>query len=145
MMTRNQCLRCGGHCSLRPALGPRQLWVEIAGMTCTAFSSFGLQWRWADPSAIPCLIWAMWCAHEKPDVILAECVGEFETTPIEEIFHEYHFVKNKVCPSQLGWPCRRRRFYGAWVKKETMTILGTTIQTAPSLFAELFHHEIIGD
>jgi len=132
------CVVCRDRCPLIPPDRGHQLWIEIAGPTCTAFSSFTSGWRWADASAIPCLIWAFWMRWAQPDLILAECVSEFDTRPLEEIFEEaYVFVQTTICPVDLGWPCRRRRFYGAWVRRKTFA-LDLHADDVPGTFSRVF-------
>ena len=116
VMTDDTCIQCGpgSRCPLAPNRRDVKFWVEIAGMTCTAFSPMGSQWRWADASSLPCLVWAFWVRAAQPDIALAECVGQFETGPIEEILDHFVFYRIDLCPSLLGWPARRIRFYGAW-------------------------------
>jgi len=73
-----------------------------------------------------------------PDLILAECVSEFDTRPLEQFFEEsYVFVKCNICPVDLGWPCRRRRFYGAWVRRKTFA-LDLHADDVPGTFSRVF-------
>ena len=132
------CARGGQHCCLKPARAGR-LWVELAGVTCTAFSNFGSKLRWVDPSAVPCLVWCYWCRPTAPDIILVECVSEFEAACLEAILSDYAFLKVIFCPTTLGIPSRRKRFYGAFVNKRSLAIdSGLPAEDTSFLFHSIF-------
>ncbi len=80
-----------------------QLWVEIAGSTCVAWSSLGDGEGWLHESSPPCLTWAWECVAARPDVVIHECTRHFDGEALASIWREDYTVESKVItPTQWG-------------------------------------------
>ena len=77
--------------------------------------------KWTDKTAIPALVWAMWCQWAQVDIIILECVTELELWPLEDIFNEYECVSISLCPTWLGIPSRRKRLFSCSVHSRSYT------------------------
>ena len=102
-------------CSVVPSTRGNALWVETAGITCTAFSNYGRRLRWADASAIVSLTWAWWVRAHRPDMVCIECVPQLEWEPIAKILDMYAHITDIIDPVAFGVPSRRRRSYGMFI------------------------------
>jgi hypothetical protein len=114
------CIVHGQSCSLRPAASPGDLWIELAGSTCVAWSTMGAGWGWLDPSTVPCLTWAFWAARAGPDGIIHENVRPFDWQFFNDpdIFGERFWIAS-MChsPVDLGVPANRPRRYTALLSR----------------------------
>ena len=66
---KSPCARCQQNCSHRPdarLIARERLWLEVAGVTCVAFSRFGSLLKWADKSAVVCLVWGILGSPQPP-------------------------------------------------------------------------------
>ena len=108
------CLLHRRECSLKPAAGPRDTWIEIAGSTCVAWSTMGAGWGWLDSSTVPCLTWAFWASNASPDCVIHENVRPFDWGFFRdpEIFGERYWVASYChSPVDQGVPASRPRRY----------------------------------
>lgn len=114
------CVRHGRMCPLKPAVGPRDAWIEIAGSTCVAWSTMGAGWGWLDASTVPCLTWAYWAASAEPDCIVHENVRPFDWKFFEDpaIFAGRYWVASQChSPVDQGIPANRPRRYTVLLSK----------------------------
>ncbi|MCP4243677.1 MAG: hypothetical protein GY772_24245 [bacterium] len=88
------------------------LHFEIAGQTCTPWSSVGEQMGWLDPESIAALVWAFSANQMRPDHIIDECTQGFDHEFFASVFAEHYTIHPlKFCPTQLGIPAHRPRKY----------------------------------
>ncbi len=139
------CVACRKRCPLRPPNRHGALWLEVAGVTCVGFSNFGSRLKWLDKSALVCLTWAHWVLHAQPDLVIVECVAEWEPGPVETLFAKDWVMLHRVCcPSDLGHPTRRRRAYFTWGRRAKFCLLDTPENVA-HLFGTLYFRRIAAD
>ena len=125
------CVAHGKLCPLKPAAGPEDVWIEIAGSTCVAWSSMSKsRWGWLDASSIPCLVWAAWVAHARPDCIIHENVRSFDWTffnALDIIDDNYWVASACHSPVDQGIPANRPRRYTILLSKSLrmLTIPGS--------------------
>lgn len=112
---------CWNHrrkCALKPEVRTRDLWIELAGTTCVAWSSMSSSsYGWADESGLPCLVWAFWLARQVPlpDAIVHEIVPHFNW---HKFFNDpviwlgkFHSRSLTGTPEKWGVPSSRPRRY----------------------------------
>ncbi len=85
--------------------------MEVAGNTCTPWSSRGSRQRWLDPHSVTNLIWMYSVRAAKPHYIVNECVPAFDAQVLETVFDQYHLSSWVLNPLMLGLPASRGRRY----------------------------------
>ena len=120
----------GRHCTWRPEIdASKEVWIEIAGLSCTPWSQRGARLGWLDEASLPALIWGVSLRVKPPSVVVTECVPSFPHYFLDRVFdldeesdedgeddehkgesqpriHPYCFS-----PTDLGWPANRPRQY----------------------------------
>lgn len=117
------CVLHSRMCPLKPAVGPRDTWIEIAGSTCVAWSPMGAGWGWLDASTVPCLTWAFWAARAGPDCIVHENVCPFDWKFFEDpaIFGGRYWMASQChSPVDQGIPANRPRRYTVLLSKNLL-------------------------
>ena len=136
------CKTCGCTCAWAPPREDNQLWVEVAGNTCTPWSSRGKMNGWLDPASLVALIWVFslkFASQGPPDVIINENVVGF---PAERLFHLV-FPSSIVCshvwsPCDLGIPSHRPRRYTLVFPRPTSKLYGNVSYDMDTLRAVCF-------
>eukprot|EP00435_Cladocopium_sp_Y103_P003618 s3521_g1.t1 len=105
------CCKCNAFCQWAPQVGPPQdglveLWLELAGNTCTPWSACGKGLGYLDEASIPSFIWAFSLKKisRPPDALVNECTPRW---PAQEFFGEVFdecVVETAVGSRQCG-PC----------------------------------------
>ena len=107
------CFRCNRDCRWFPQVAGQELWVEIAGNTCTPWSQRGSRKGFLDAAAIPALVW-LWSLKYAggPHIIINENVPSFPSERFFKLAFGNSSVSSALCsPADLGIPTRRRRKY----------------------------------
>lgn len=74
-------------------------------------------------SVIAFMIWSYETLFWSPDVVLHECTPSFDVEGLATVFGAMYVILSFVfCPSDLGWPTRRRRRYTVLVHKTRRVI-----------------------
>ena len=96
--------------------------VNTAGSTCIAHSSMGKRGGLIDPTIIPFAIWCAERLHTKESLILHECTAHHPSeTVFERLFGSaYAVLVYKICPSMLGFGCKRIRKFTVLVRKDVL-------------------------
>ncbi len=114
------CFRHGAGCPVFPKKSEGQLWVEIAGSTCVAWSSLGDGEGWLHEASLPCLTWAWECVAARPDVVIHECTRHFDGEGLASILRPHYTVESKIItPTQWGLPAQRQRKYTVALLQES--------------------------
>ena len=86
------CCKCNAYCEWAPRVGTSEaglieLWLELAGNTCTPWSARGKGFGYLDEASIPSFIWAFSLKKTRrpPDALVNECTPRW---PAEEFFSE---------------------------------------------------------
>jgi hypothetical protein len=125
----DHCFVCNATCPRHPppAIRGSRAYAVIGGNTCTPWSSMnvdGLGWL-ADHS-IPFIIWLdelMSVGSAEPDLIIQECVGQFDVWGLMLLVSDKFIVQQaKYSPKNLGIPVNRLRSYTVCVNKAKMVI-----------------------
>ena len=126
-------------CPLWPEMAPGCLHVEIAGNTCTPWSTRGLGMRWLDPHSVTCLIWMFSVRAARPTFIVNECTPAFEAFLFRFLFKSYGFFTSVICPTDFGVPSSRpRRYTWLWDSEHVEPIAAIDVDLLGSLcFAKL--------
>ncbi|CAE7578483.1 unnamed protein product [Symbiodinium sp. CCMP2592] len=121
--------------------------VNLAGTTCTGWSSAGKGLHFADPSERPHAIWlAERVARAEQgveDMVISECTPRY---PVKEKLadlektHEIIFLH--ISPMQLGWPVRQSRVFTCSLNRESMAWVGPDQSAVADHFLQLFGREI---
>ncbi len=94
------CRKCGGGpCPTNPRSLPRlrrALWVEVAGSTCVAFSSFGQRNKWLHESTLVVLVWAAAMRCMQPDIIIHECVATFDPAVLDRLLNRIDTAQQRA-------------------------------------------------
>ena len=102
------------------------LHVEIAGNTCTPWSTAGVRHGWCHRCTLPCLVWAMTQKRLGKDVIINECTPTWEAEVLDaEIFQDlampnakkYTFHSFCFNATSMGIPASRDRKWSLWLRK----------------------------
>ena len=106
------CFKHSKACPWKPSLRPGELWCEIAGTTCVAWSSMrsgsSAHRKWMHSSTLPCLAWLHFLKTQQPHIWLHECVHGFESGIFNAHLQDTYSIWSHVfCPSQLGVPATR--------------------------------------
>eukprot|EP00439_Symbiodinium_sp_Y106_P004366 s4167_g1.t1 len=136
------CKSCGSTCAWAPPRQDNQFWIEVAGNTCTPWSSRGKMHGWLDPASVVALIWAFslkFADGGPPDVIINENVVGF---PAEKLFHLI-FPGSIVCshvwsPCDLGIPSHRPRRYTLVFPRASSKLFGRVSYDLDTLRAVCF-------
>lgn len=108
------CYACDRRCPLEPDLHGDDVWLEVAGVVCLAWSTMrrGSLGSWLHESTLPCLVWLMWLKQSKVNFAVVECVRGFDyKTALKIVFPEFNGFCIKFSPSHLGVPSTRWRSY----------------------------------
>jgi len=129
------CQRHGCMCRVCPVKDtrghPHPLHVEIAGTTCTAWSSMGAGWGWLDKSALPCMVWMFWVLAVEPDIVLHECTPRFQHQQLADILDGKFWCESVVMsPEDWGVPAKRPRRYTMLLNRKWQ-LPAATSSTAP--------------
>ena len=100
--------------------------MEVAGLTCIAWSSYGKHEGFAHPSMRPFFVWACLMRKRRPLVLVVESASKFPTEKLEEflgdIYHLQFFFHQG--PNQHGWPITRPRMYCLGFLRKKLTFVG---------------------
>ena len=122
------CTVHGRRCQLETAQ------FHWAGIPCVAMSPMGRR----DGTDGACMsAWGAWAALRlrlQEPVIVVECSDKLDSTVLSSIFEEHYILESRIlCPLQLGWVGRRRRFWGVLIHRrliaEAFTKLGNDFIT----------------
>lgn len=85
--------------------------VNVAGTTCTSWSTMGSGHHWTAWSAVIFVVWAFATLAEEPHIILHECTAAFDESWLHTIFGAYYIVQSMMITpdDDLGYPSSRRR------------------------------------
>ena len=119
--------------------------INVAGVTCVAYSAEGKQERGAHKSELPHSIWAserrQWAQDGREDLFFSECVKRY---PVQEKLVDKmkgHDIKSVVTgPLQRGIPVRRDRLGMAGTNKKTILWVGPENYKAD--FKQKFHRAL---
>jgi hypothetical protein len=132
----------------------RPLIVNIAGVTCLEYTSLGKQKRDGGCHDLYHSVWSLErqqvARQGLEDVYFSECADRYpaESLQVDKFSETHCVVVLRTCPSQMGFPIRRRRRYTAGLNKQTCIWVGPSTQEDVNLeFQALFHRtlELTGD
>ena len=142
------CSACNQECRLIPPAFDEggAVWVEIAGNTCTPWSSCGALMGWLGAASLPSLVWGAWLHRARPHLVINECTPHWPATTFFQKFlgdssAACRIDEIKVSPDTLGIPCLRPRLYTV-VSSGTCT---TELMPLPSLFRQTMVRELVAD
>jgi len=126
--TTSWCYRCEKQCSVFPELQTGEqgdIWLEIAGNTCTPWSRAGSELGWLDRASLPALAWGYWLRRGHPHFIVNECTPAW---PAKDFFarimpQQYRLGSISVSPEDLGIPSRRPRLYTTCASTTTTSLI----------------------
>ena len=108
----------------------RPLMVNVAGVSCTPWSSEGAQEQTASACEVPHSIWLaeriVRGSRNQEDIAFVECTPKYpmEDTLGRELGSTHHVVSMTFGPEHLGWPTKRLRVMGAAINMATCVWLG---------------------
>ncbi|CAL1151620.1 unnamed protein product [Cladocopium goreaui] len=113
------CCKCNAFCEWAPQVGPSQdglieLWLELAGNTCTPWSARGKGLGYLDEASIPSFIWAFSLkkTSRSPDAVVNECTPRWPATEFfSEVFDDAVVETANFSPTDMGIPVNRPRAY----------------------------------
>ena len=118
------CYKCKKNCSViqRPfEEDDGVLRLHVAGVNCYDWSSMGQGSQWLGESLLPFVQWCKERLVMQEDLILVECVLNFDDTMLAELFAEdYDLLTLRVSPTLLGEPVERGRKYMILLRKEKL-------------------------
>ena len=130
---KQKCFRCGRLCSVTGKQGVPTL--VVAGVTCVDWSRIGLGKGCSGPSYIVFCAWALQILADMPELVIVECVQQFDLALLEVFKHKYTYTAIDFAPLNLGFPSERRRRYMILALRESIT---QHIPGPMPLFANLF-------
>ena len=135
------CFRHHQQCPLWPADDASNLHVEVAGNTCTPWSSSGKCFGWLDPASIPCIAWLHSMREVSPSILFNECTPTFDVEILRRLFQDtHHFASHVFGPTAMGIPCNRDRRYTILLRKDRCQGLGILEKTR---FQELISARLV--
>jgi hypothetical protein len=104
------CCKCNAFCEWAPQVGPSQdglieLWLELAGNTCTPWSARGKGLEYLDEASIPSFIWAFSLkkTSRSPDAVVNECTPRWPATEFfSEVFDDAVVETANFSPTDMG-------------------------------------------
>ena len=106
-------------CPLWPAETSNRIHVEVAGNTCTPWSTSGKQMGWLDSESIPCIVWLYSMQCVSPSILVNECTPLFDAEILRRLFQKtHHFATHVFGPPLLGIPACRDRRYTVLMRKD---------------------------
>ena len=125
---RAPCVNCNRMCRWSPPPPKKgEIWVEVAGNTCTPWSVRGKSWGWLDVQSLPALVWAfsLKFAPAMPDIIINECVPSFPAEAFfSQVFPGSVVRSTTFSPVDLGLPVNRLRRYSLIFPKQSSPVYG---------------------
>lgn len=125
---RAPCVQCNRMCKWAPPPATKaEIWVEVAGNTCTPWSHRGKSWGWLDLQSLPALVWAfsLKFTESQPDVIINECVPSFPAEVFfSQVFPGAVVRSTTFSPVDLGMPVNRLRRYTLVFPKQASPLFG---------------------
>ncbi|CAE7037690.1 unnamed protein product [Symbiodinium sp. CCMP2456] len=113
------CFRHQKVCPFWPPSSSDAWHVEIAGSTCTPWSSSGKHLGWLDKESVPCLVWMHAVAGVRPAIVIHECTPTFDVEVMLRFFQDDYVGSSLVFgPLDLGIPCNRLRRYTVLLRKD---------------------------
>ncbi|CAE7378643.1 unnamed protein product [Symbiodinium sp. CCMP2592] len=121
--------------------------VNLAGTTCTGWSSAGKGLHFADPSERPHAIWlAERVARAEQgveDMVISECTPRYPVKEkLADLEKTHEIIYLHISPMQLGWPVRRSRVFTCSLNRESMAWVGPDQSAVADHFLQLFGREI---
>ena len=138
-----KCLICKSYCCINPRANlayKDYTWLEVAGTTCSPFSTLSDNPCWLDPSTFAVLSWAYATRYDEPDEIGHECVQYFKHEVFQNILVDtasrvkspwaspdfvgegeggaYDMEHATNSPVDFGAPSERRRKW-SWLKRKS--------------------------
>ena len=116
------CLRHRCMCPYRPPLHDEdEIWIELSGNPCTAWSAAGNRQGWADVHSTMVLVWGHTLAgascQRRPDLIVNENVRAWDGERFwRTVCPDYSAASNMMGPIDLALPVHRCRKYMALTK-----------------------------
>ena len=118
-------------------------------MTCVGWSAEGLQQQRGHESEVPLAIWLAERVHRQSelleDIAFLECTPRFPgqerlSKSFGDAAHVFSIV---TCPSDHGWPHRRRRILAAVINKKTLQWQGArSVEEVQADFKRRFHRSV---
>ena len=104
-----------------------EITLEVAGLTCIAWSNFGKHEGFAHQSMRPFFIWACLMRKRKPSILVVESAQRFPRDSLQDFLGDlYHFqFFDHNGPIDHGWPITRPRMYGLGFLRKRLTFLGS--------------------
>lgn len=104
------------------------LYMNIAGVTCVAWSNEGGHANYAHCSEIPHNVWMeerrQWAKNGDEDIFFAECVPRYPVSRVEEELDQHLVLSLVDGPERHGWPCRRPRLLMAGLNRSRLQWVG---------------------
>ena len=128
---------CAVHSDFCPMLCPKPATgfsVLSGGMTCVDFSPIGSGAGYAGKSTKPSLSFQGSFAADSVDIGLLECAAAWNSSLFASKIRGTHRLiplEPRPCPSRLGWPVRRDRYWGVVLREGLqLTIPWSTFSAA---------------
>ena len=135
------CFRHQKVCPFWPPSSSDVWHVEIAGSTCTPWSSSGKHLGWLDKESVACLVWMHAVAGVRPAIVVHECTPSFDVEIMLRFFQDGYVGSSLVfSPLDLGIPCNRPRRYTVLLRKD----LSSSPSPRVTLFSEETFLQLVG-
>ena len=123
-----KCMLHGGkQCPVTPQDGQKfGISLLTGGATCVDFSQIGDQAGFAGPSTKPFMSFQGTFAADGIDLGIVECAPQWDARLFGGGISDTHQLipcEPQPCPSMLGWPFRRLRYYGLVMKKDKWSLV----------------------
>eukprot|EP00959_Pyramimonas_sp_CCMP1952_P364532 7633657-Pyramimonas_sp.AAC.2 len=108
--------------------------LHACGSPCIDFSPLGLRRRADGKSAESFVSWATLMRRTKPTIMVHENSDHFNIEILESAFSDMYVISSTIiCPSQFGWPIRRKRRWTLLLHKRSVALTHCTLDNVIAL------------
>ena len=104
--------------------------IEVAGLTCVAFSPYGKHEGLAHESMRPFFTWCVLMRARQPLILIIESASAFPKQKLEMFLHDLYHLEfiDHPGPCLHGWPITRPRMYCLAFLRSKVTFLGSAAE-----------------
>ena len=122
------CLEHMKECQLpceEPSEG--EAFLEVAGLTCIAWSSYGKHEGFAHASMRPFFVWCCLMRKRRPLILVVESAWRFPRDKLVEFLGDIYHLQffNHEGPIEHGWPITRPRMWCLGFDRRKLTFVGS--------------------
>lgn len=109
--------------------------IHVAGTPCVSFSPMGGNEKEGGTDIKHFSAWAAQRLKVQEPVIVHENSDRFTVATLEKVFGKRYAVQSIVlCPTELGWPVRRRRRWSVLIHRSRLLQATVSLENCVSLF-----------